>query len=299
MIKSGTRIRKNNWWISGIIAGLWGGWNFIQDFDPTNIKYQTWFPVVLDAIKSLQGNSGYILILTIVLWCIWSIVVVNDKNWVLIDQLLNLTREKVFKHCKGEPKEHHQVTLFIYKKRLLKIGFIRQSIINTMPDKLKEYFPRSIITDKNREAQGWLVPIRRAGFSGRNGGAIFALSDITADNEGICGQSWISSEIKQSLDLPRVTKSVGDKPIADYAIKGYCTEEYIRKKIRKCGASYGKNTCILPRSIVAFPIGEIGLSEAPKYILVFDSRNKEGIPKEIRDDYSVVNDMLGSLLSGV
>lgn len=297
MIKSGVWIRKNNWWVTGIIAGFWGLWNFVQDFHRS--EYSTWYPFFLDFLVLLKSHSGLMIVVIGVIWALWSLVMANDKNWVLIDKLLNLTREKVFNHFKGEPREHHQVTLFQYRKRLLKLGYIRQSVVNSIPNKIMEFIPERIVSHESRLRQGWLVSIRRAGFTGRNGGTIFALSTVTAENEGICGQSWISGEIKESRDLPRVTLSVGEKPIKDYAAKGHCSQEYVEQKIKKCGKNHGKNTCLLPRSIVAFPIGDLDLSEAPKYILVFDSRNKDGIQKDVRDEYSVVNDMLGSLLSGV
>jgi hypothetical protein len=286
MKRNGIWVRQNNWWVSALLSFLWGGWSFFNDFNPSSIPYNTWHPFILKTFSYIQVYSYLLFIFLAILSPYWFYKVKTDRNWTAINKVLNHTRNKVFSHCNGEPKEHHQVTLFAFTTKLWKYGYIKQSTRNVFPW---------------GSDNGWLVPVARTGHTGRNSGATFSVNDDSDYCEGICGQAWATLDIAEQLSLPRVTKDSSDKVIKSYAEKGYCSVTMVKDKIRRTPkVKAGKNPCILPRSIVAFPIiGDEDMSEAPKYILVFDSRNKDGIPSTIRDDYSVVNQLLGSLLGGI
>ncbi len=284
MKKNGAWIRRNNWWVSALFTFSWGVWSFIQDFDRSANAYKEWYKIVLDALVIIQKGSlvFFVMLILTSIWWFWTLK--NDKNWTIINQSLNQTRDKVFRSCQGEPKEHHQVTLFEFKSTYWKEGYIEQSVRNLF----------------SKENDGWLVPVTRAGHTGQRSGAVFPVNDDSVHCQGICGLAWASNSIKSHLELPRITKDSSEKSIKSYAEKSNCSRELVRSKIRRSPkAKKGHNPCILPRSIIAFPIGEEGSSEAPKYILVFDSRKNNGIAKEVRDEYSVVNQLLGSLLGGV
>ena len=284
MKRSGAWVKHNNWWVSAGISFLWAFWSFLNDFNANQVPYSGWHSYIKTTLGYAQSYSFILFILIAPTSLYWFWKVKTDKNWTAINKLLNHTRDKVFTHCNGEPKEHHQVTLFQYKRYAWRAGYITQSISNLKPSNAN---------------CGWLIPVARTGHMGRNSGSIFPVNDKTESCTGVCGLAWATGDIAEQLNLPRVTKDSAEKVITKEARDSNCPAELVTAKVRKARPETGaKKPCLLPRSIVAFPIGNGENSEAPEYILVFDSRNRDGIPSTIRDDYSVVNQLLGSLLGG-
>lgn len=282
MRSSANILNKYRFIISGLNTLLVAGLAYLIEFDKTSAVYTDWPPLLLEFLEWLQSYSFIIICFSIVFWIIYHWKISGEKEWETIRLLLGYIRNKVFQNTNGDPKHYHRVTLFEFKAYLWRYGYITNSFKNMFRSGLN----------------GWLVPVCRAGHLTQKSHAVFAVHD-TGRVEGVCGVAWSTCEVNVVSMLPRVLKDTNDNLVQKYAEITNCSMESLRTRIIRTGLNNSKaSELTLPRSIGAIPAG-LGVSGgAPKYVLVLDSRDGEGVPENIGDQYSVVLQLLEHLLEG-
>ncbi|HEX8915014.1 MAG TPA: hypothetical protein VF796_21860 [Humisphaera sp.] len=174
--------------------------------------------------------------------------------WTVIHGYLDLCREFVFRARKGEPLDHHRVTLF------RRYGWWHYPCCFTLPCGAK------------------LMPVERSGHTSQKSNAAFRAPDAAERAEGVVGQAWRIWQTIPIHDLPLLTADSSDDEIRAYASRTWVTERWVRSRLER-----GKT---LSRAICAIPVRVKGLEWG---VLVIDSLD----PKSLEDADAALYDLLG------
>ena len=178
--------------------------------------------------------------------------------WEHIHSMLDDFQACIFKQRRTQQLHHHRVTLFKHKKF-------------------------HFCLDRHWK-DACLVPIARSGHTSQSSKTKFYVCDSMENRGGIVGMTWAQRNVVEVHDLPDISSNPSEGEIADYALRGDVSEDWVRDRLNKPN----------PRSLCGIPVEVRGKLWG---VLVLDSRDPQLIgTQKMFGLFSLIATGLGKLL---
>jgi hypothetical protein len=184
--------------------------------------------------------------------------------WHAIHSSVESYREFVFREERGEPIDHHRVTLF------------RHFHCYEYPCCLKWPLERR------------LIPVERSGHLRQKTAVDFPVPDSADGAKGVAGQVWRTFKTIVISDLPDLSGNPLEDDIKEYARLTWSDVEWVKDRMRKKKS--------LARSFCGIPIRVKGREWG---IIVIDSRSPTAVKRSTEDFYDMMGRSLSKLLERV
>lgn len=191
-------------------------------------------------------------------------IIAEPWIWQAIHSAVDGYREFVFQAERGEPIDHHRVTLF------------RHFSCYQYPCCFKRPLERR------------LIPVERSGHLKQNTNTDFIVPDEAEKATGVAGQVWRTFQTLVVSELPDLSNNPSEEEIKLYARRTWNSVEWVKNRM--------KNNKSLARSICGIPIRVKGKEWG---IIVIDSVSPTAVTRSSNEFYDLMGRSLSKLLERV